>query len=298
MLKKILVTGANGFIGTALCRFLAHQRAVEVLGIGRRRVDLLNKNELRKFLGQYRPDCIFHLAGGRSGTPSQLINDNVLTTVNLLESIQSFEGFSPRVIITGSAAEYGEVRGARRPIQENAPNHPAALYGWVKLLQTQAALHYAGLGQDIVIARLFNILGPGVGSDMVPGKLACDILDLEKSSRRGTLNVSRLDVVRDYLDIRDIAQALYILSAKGKAGEIYNICSQKGTTLRELLGSMIKTSSLSGTKLKENKKIKPGVMYAVGSCMKFRRMTNWKPKYDLHQSALDTLAFYRQGRKP
>jgi GDP-4-dehydro-6-deoxy-D-mannose reductase len=261
-------------------------------------VDLLNVKQLGKYLKQERPDFIFHLAGGRSGDLSQLIDDNVLTTINLLESIRSQEKYRPRVMITGSAAEYGQIIGDKKPILENAANHPVGRYGWVKLLQTQIALHYAGLGQDIVIARLFNILGPGVGEDMAPGKLAQDIAVLERSSRSGILRVSRLEAVRDFLDIRDICEALYALSLKGKAGEIYNVCSQKGVTLRGLLDGMIAASRLPGVKVKENKKIDPGVMYAVGSSLKLRRTTGWQARYDFTQSISDTLEFYRQRQGP
>lgn len=304
--KRILVTGAGGSIGTALCRFLAQKRGITVLGIGRRmpsaavpnyyRVDLLNKNELKIFLKKERPHLIFHLAGGRSGGPSRLFRDNVSTTVNLLETIRSLEGYRPRVVVTGSAAEYGEARH-RRPILEKAPHHPAALYGWAKLLQTQMALHYAGLGQDVVIARLFNIVGPGIPVDAAVGKFAQDIIALEKSLRSGILGVSNLDGVRDFLDIRDVCRALYVLSSKGKPGEIYNICSQKGKVMRGLLAGMIAASKQPGIKVKENKKAKPGVIYAVGSNVKLRRATGWRPEYCLSQSILDTLAFYRQRHR-
>ncbi len=306
MSKKFLVTGARGFIGTALCRLLAQKRGIMALGIDRQkaskvaanyhRVDLLNKSDLKIFLKEERPDLIFHLAGGRSGGPTQLFRGNVSTTINLLETIRSLKEYHPRVVIAGSAAEYGET-GYRRPILEKTSNHPTGLYGRVKLLQTQAALHYAGLGQNVIIARLFNILGPGIPEDMAAGKFAQDIAALEKSSRLGELHVSNLEGLRDFLDIRDICGALYVLSSKGKPGEIYNICSGKGMGMRELLADMIAASKLSGIKVKENKKAKPGVIYAVGSNVKLRRTTGWRPKYNLSQSILDTLAFYRQRHR-
>ncbi len=307
MSKKILVTGAGGFIGTALVPCLAQKRGVTVLGLGRRstpsgnlhyhQVDLLNKKQLKIFLKQERPDFIFHLAGGRSGEISQLFSNNISTTVNLFEAIRQLGRYHPRVVIAGSAAEYGQVTGLRRPIPENTPAHPLSLYGWIKFLQTQTGLYYAGLGEDVVIARLFNILGAGIPEDMAAGKFARDITALEKSSRSSILNVSNLDGVRDFLDVRDICEALVLLCSKGKKGEIYNICSQKGIVMRELLAAMIAASKRTGIKVKENKKSKSGVIYAVGSNMKLKRITGWQAQYSLSQSIQDTLAFYRQRHR-
>lgn len=301
--KKILVTGAGGFIGTALVHSLAQKRGVTVLGVGRRskpskvlhyqQLDLLNKEELKALLKKERPDLIFHLAGGRSGGVSQLINDNISTTINVFEAIRQIVHYHPRVMITGSAAEYGQVSGLRRPILENVPAHPAGLYGWVKFLQIQTGLYYAGLGADVIIARLFNILGPGIKEDMAAGKFAREIVRLERSSRSKVLSTSNLEGVRDFLDIRDICEALALLSLKGKKGEVYNICSGKGIVMRDFLNAMIVPSKRTGIKIRENKKSKPGVIYAVGSNVKLRRITGWKAKYNLAQSIQDTLAYYR-----
>jgi len=303
MNKKFLVTGASGFIGKPLVSCLSQMPGVTVLGVGRsskpsghlryQRVDLSDPGKLKAILKKERPDCIFHLAGGRSGEILQMVNDNVSTTVNVFEAIRSLKDYHPRVVITGSAAEYGKITGRKRPVHENAPTHPAGLYGWVKLLQTRTALHYAGLGEDVVIARLFNILGPGIQEDMAAGQFVKELLHLEKSSRPKFLNVSNLEGMRDFLDIRDICEALVILSLKGKKGEIYNICSQKGVIMREFLNMMITASGQRGIKVKENRKNKPGVIYAVGSSAKLRQITGWKAKYSLSQSILDTLAFYR-----
>ena len=129
---------------------------------------------------------------------------------------------------------------------------------------------------------------------MAAGKFAQELVSLEKSSRSKVLNVSNLSGLRDFLDIRDICEALILLSLKGKKGEVYNICSQEGIIMRGLLSAMIVASGQEGTKVEENKKNKPGVIYAVGSNVKLRKITGWKPKYNLSQSIHDTLAYYRQ----
>ena len=302
--KKILVTGAGGFIGTALVSFLAQKQGITVLGIGRRskapsgdlqyyQIDLSNKKQLEKFLGQQKPDLIYHLAGGRAGEASELFNDNVTTTINLFEAIRVLKNYHPRVIVTGSAAECGDVH-VHRPILEDCLSHPAGLYGWVKLLQTQVGLYYASLGEDIIIALTFQYPGSaGIRPDMAAGRFAHELVRLEKSTSKA-LKVLNLGGVRDFLDIRDICTALIALSAKGKKDEMYNICSQRGIIMREFLKAMIKVSSKKGIKVKENKKNKPGVIYAVGSNLKLRKITGWKPKYTLSQSIRDTLSFYRQ----
>jgi nucleoside-diphosphate-sugar epimerase len=305
MSKDVLVTGGGGFIGTSLMRSLGSRPNLSVSGIdsspsskslteGCVQIDLLDQHLLRKFLVDRLPQVIFHLAGGRADNIINMVTANILTSAHLFEVIRSISNYHPRVIVIGSAAEYGESPRKNRPILESTPAHPQLLYGWVKLLETRTAIHYAGLGLDIVVARLFNIYGPDIPQSMAAGKFAREITELEKQPSPKPLSVGNLSGVRDFMDIRDICDALNLLSIKGQRGQIYNICSQKGVLMRDLLGQMISISLNPSIIFREDKKSNPGVLYSVGSCAKFNGVSGWRPAYDLHQSIRDTLEYCRQ----
>ena len=228
MLKRILVTGASGFIGGAFCSYLRSLKGVFFQGIGRKKpkqafcknyfqLDLLDKNRLRKFLTRNKPSLIFHLAGSCQGDPKTMFNANIVTTINLFESIRSISRYQPRIIVIGSAAEYGNRPRPFRPISEQSLISPLDINGLSQALEIQRALLYAQLGEDVVIARFFNIMGPGTPDHLAAGRFARQIIDSEYQPNPKVFTVGNLSGVRDFLDIRDICEALYILSLKGKS---------------------------------------------------------------------------------
>lgn len=299
MNDTILITGASGFIGQALKRSLSSEKKTRVIGISRSgrgclRVDLLDTPSLKRLLLRDRPSVIFHLAGGRAGALSEMIGSNVLTTTNLLETVLSIADYHPRVIVAGSAAEYGDAFGAR-PLSERAKPHPVAPYGQAKLMQTHAALDFCRRGADVVVARIFNIIGSGTPEHLAAGKFARDIVAREKKSAT-PIKTADLSGVRDFLDVRDICRALVVLASKGKSGEIYHVSSGQGIVMRDLLKQMIKLSNNPSITFIEDKAIKPGVTYAVGSSAKLRKL-GWRPKCDLRQSLREALKSYRKNRR-
>lgn len=296
----VLVTGAGGFIGAHLCRHLKGIENLSVTGLSRspgrgyHRLDILDRTALKRFLSHRRPQVIFHLAGGRDGGPMGIINDNLSTTVSLFETIHCMKDYHPRVVVLSSAAEYGAAAGPWRPISEKSAANPINLYGRIKALQTQAALEYARWGEDVVIARLFNITGPGVPDTISVGYFARSIVALErKQGAQLSFKVGHLGGIRDFLDIGDICEALYRLSIKGKKGEIYNICSQKKVIMRDLLRQMIALSRNPRIKFSEDRLAGCGPLYSVGACAKFTRLTGWRPRTGLDQSLINTLESYR-----
>jgi nucleoside-diphosphate-sugar epimerase len=297
-----MVTGAGGFIGSAFCQYLATHTKTYVFGVGRSKlkasypyiqIDLRDLKKIKELLARRRPDVIVHLAGGRADEPLKMQEDNLLTSEHLFKAVMAIKDYSPRIVMVGSAAEYGEVL-SRRPINEDANVQPVSLYGWIKLLQTQTALFHAREGQDVVIARLFNIIGPGVPGQMAAGNFAKMIVANEDKGRQ-TFKVGHLGALRDFLDIRDVCEAIYFLMRKGKSGEVYNVCSGQGVTIKDLFSKMISASRNPSLRFQEDKKSNPGILYSVGSTKKLVRATKWKPKYGLAQSIEDMLGYARRS---
>ena len=304
MTKNVLITGASGFVGGALLNHLQTKKGYRLTGVdirvppGRRpsafyQLDLLDTKALTDFLRQRRPQVIFHLAGGRSSDLQKMFLTNVQTTKNIFESMGRLKDYHPRVLVVGSAAEYGN-RLKRNLIKENDSQLCEDSYGLTKLTQIRIALFHARLGEDVVVARLFNILGPGIPPTMVGGRFAKEIVKLEQDPNRDDFTVRNLQAVRDFLDIRDIASALRLLAGKGRSGEIYNVCSQKAVPVKKLLSWMLAMSHRKKIKYQEDASNASGVLFSVGSNKKFIQATGWQPKYDLRKSIRDTLEFYRQ----
>lgn len=302
MKKKILITGVSGFIGSALAAHLYSCKRSCVLGVDRigskrglsafSRLDLLDEGEVIAFLKRNRPQVIFHLAGGRMIDPQVMFAANVRTTQVLLGAVLSIRGYHPRIVVMGSAAEYG-MCSAKGKITEKIEGKVNGAYGLCKNLQTKTALYFASLGVNVMVGRLFNILGPGLPAATAGGAFARDIIAFERDLQAMDLNVGNLKAVRDFLDIRDICSALCSLAEKGHSGEIYNICSGKGVTIKELLQTMLQSSYRKKIVVREDHRQSPGVLSAVGSCAKLMKEIGWRPRYTLKQSISDTLVYYR-----
>ncbi len=302
MRRKILITGVSGCIGQAMAAHLSSCTKDRVLGADMKlpaastceffAMDLLDQAAVTAFLRHQRPQWIFHLAGGRLADPQVMFRANVVTTQVLLGAILMIKGYRPRVVSVGTAAEYGECSG-RGLITEKTSGDVKGFYGVCKSLQTRTALYFASLGVDVVVARLFNMLGPGVTPVTAGGKYAREIVRVERHISESEALVGHLRAVRDFLDIRDICAALCALAGRGAPGEVYNVCSQRGVTMRYVVAQMLRASVKGGITAREDLRQDPGVPFAVGSCAKLKKATGWRPRYSLRDSAADTLAWYR-----
>lgn len=250
---RVLVTGASGFVGRAVVAELA-ARGMEVLVLSRARsvvaaeAQRLISNpgdaaEVRDVLHSTQPDIVLHLAGiSTAPSYSELYEANVVFAANLMDAALAMSR-KPRVLLAGSAAEYGPVSVELQPVREDVVCRPNTAYGVSKLAQTSHAFVAASRGLPVVVARLFNPIGPGMPKSLALGSFANQIARMD--ARGGVLATGNIDVIRDFMDIRVAARLLVGLSlASDVSGEVVNICTGSGTRLLDLTQRLIAVSGV------------------------------------------------------
>ncbi len=306
---RCLVVGAGGFIGGHLTEWLQQQRC-EVWALTHRpspmldrlngtveiRVgDVLDEAGMVELIREGQPEAVFHLAAQSFPTvswtaPAETFRINVLGTLNVLEAVRR-AGVRPVIVSCGSSAEYGpNPEGA--PIAETHPTIPTSPYGISKLAQDHLARLYAQTYElPVIRARPFFLIGPRKTGD-VCSDFAQRLIALERSGGRD-FPVGNLEAVRDFLDIRDGACALWTLAQRGRPGEVYNICSGKGVAIRQMLGLM-----KSRLRVSINERLDPGRLrpaddpVRIGDPHKLMAL-GWVPQYTLEQTIEELLSYWR-----
>ena len=246
--RSVLVTGHGGFSGRHCIEFLAGlspRPRIVGLGRGADRTGLVDteyvgaiadRDLLVRALRDAQPDVVIHLAGALPPAPApELWADNVGGAFHLLDALRLCCG-AVRVLVVGSAAEYGPT--GRQAISERHLAQPVSEYGRSKLAQTLLCRSLAAeRGLRVVVARAFNLFGPGMAANTVVGA-ACS--QLAGGTPPDALRLGRLDSFRDFLDIRDAVALYWQLALRGEPGAIYNVCSgrarQVGDVIDILLG--------------------------------------------------------------
>jgi GDP-4-dehydro-6-deoxy-D-mannose reductase len=304
-MKRILITGVNGFIGNSLKDVIErHFNRYEVFGIDASlrksseryfKGDIKDRFFLKTVIKRIRPHYIFHLAGGSVKTEDfpRLVSENVLTTYLLLELLLNVRNFKTRIIIPGSAAEYGQILQKDMPVKEKHALRPVNFYGLSKMYQTLLALSYCKKGLDIIIARIFNIVGWATPSNLSIGRFAYQIALIEKGRKKVTIETKDLNSRRDFVDIQDTCSALMAIAEKGKTGNIYNVCTGRSYKIKYLLDYLLKLSNIGDVKVKTLNSRDLEINSIRGSNKKIARDTDWRPKVNISESLKDTLAYYR-----
>jgi GDP-4-dehydro-6-deoxy-D-mannose reductase len=243
----VLVTGGSGFIGGNLSRRLvAHSdtvwslcRDVRTTNAGRVIAgDILEPASVRRALETSGATTLYHLAGGRADQQDAVRRLNYDGTLNVLRAARDTT-WPLRVVVVGSAAEYGAVDAAQQPIREDTPCVPVTTYGEAKLAATQATVQAVReWGLDAVVVRLFNVIGAGVREGQLVGDLIARLRRLGQE-RPAVLATGPLHTSRDFLAVTDVVDGLLMAAARGRAGEIYNVCSGVATPIRSLVERLI-----------------------------------------------------------
>jgi GDP-4-dehydro-6-deoxy-D-mannose reductase len=202
-------------------------------------------------------------------------------TTAVLSAVERFAS-SARVVVTGTAAEYGAVPSAAMPISETQPCHPESAYGQSKYRATLVALETAArTGMFITVARPFNIIGPG----MPPGLLVSDIVARLRQlgdQRPAVLHTGRLDTARDFLAAGDVAAAFQCIAASGRSGEVYNVCSGVATPVADIVRTLVDASGGVVSVLEDVPLRRPtDVLVVYGNPAKLYHETGFAPRTTL-----------------
>ena len=176
--------------------------------------DLNDPAAVGRAIAATAPEVVFHLAGRTPpATAEEYYRGNTLATVHLLDALRGL-GRAVRVVLAGSAAELGPLAAEDLPVAEDYRCRPADSYGLSKLLATAAGLA-ARPPLEVITARIFNPIGPGLPRSQAFGRFAALLAEPGPGPIR--LTVGDLDACRDFIDVRDVARALLCPGARGRA---------------------------------------------------------------------------------
>jgi nucleoside-diphosphate-sugar epimerase len=232
---RVLVTGATGLLGRALVPAL-QRGGHDVVTTGRSwqetgqhiPADLTDRGHVRRLLRQARPRVVLHLAGGPAGDAMAMVRNNVHATSTLLDEMRALDQHVDRLVVAGSAAEYGAGDGA--PVGEDAPVAPVTPYGRAKAAQYHVSqLLGDHVARHTVHVRPFNIVSPNLPTSSSLGNLRRQLLPLVGRGPRRVV-CGRLDIERDFVAISTVVDAFDALVDLPDPPAVLNVCS--GVSLR------------------------------------------------------------------
>lgn len=254
----ILVTGATGGVGRLLIDRLKIHKKETVISIGRSdkthknyiRCDIREAEVFRNTIVSIKPRILYHLAASFTDCYNTDYSINVSSTQQILETLRIHK-MKTRLVLIGSAAEYGFVSSDDNPVRETHPLCPISIYGLTKAFQTQYALYHTHrFGSDVVIARLFNLFAPGLSERLFIGHLEKQIQSyLRKEITK--IEVGNLNSYRDYVEANEAIYQLMTIAEKGCTGEVYHIASGKPRLMRDILKRFLEEFNLDFSVIKE-----------------------------------------------
>jgi GDP-4-dehydro-6-deoxy-D-mannose reductase len=299
-----MVTGASGFVGRYLVDALRRQ-GDEVLACGGPHddrgdffpIDLADADSLRAALEAARPSVIFHLAAQAFvpeslRSPIETFEINALGSARLAEAVRAYDADpSPRIVFAGSAEVYGIRDPSEYPLHERLDLRPANPYGASKAAAEAFLLSGArSFGLDVVVARGFNHIGPKQSERFVVASFATQLARIAGGGEP-QMYVGSLSSARDFLDVRDVVEAYLTLARRGEGAQIYNVCSGRAVTIRDVLRELISIARVAVEVREDPQRMRATeIPLSVGNPEKLRKLTGWQPKIPLERSLRDLYA--------
>lgn len=312
MIKTAIVTGAEGFIGSHMVKYLQRLgwKVVGTYGsegsapfsklpnLRFEQCDLRNGQRVTQILALYQPTHIFHLGAQSLPTvswadPVKTFESNIMGSLYLFEAVRHMR--RPPVIVSAcSSAEYGNVPASAIPVKEEQPLKPLHPYGISKVcLDLLAREYFLDYKIPAINIRLFNTTGPGKTSD-APSDFVRQLVLIKKRLQAPVIEVGNLKPRRAFLDVQDTVRGFYLAAMKGKRGEAYNLCASRTHHIHEVLHTAIRLSGVKAEIRPVSRLMRPSDEKIIfGSTQKFRKDTGWKALNSIEQTLQSMLEYWQ-----
>jgi dTDP-glucose 4,6-dehydratase len=312
--KKVLVTGADGFIGSHLTELLV-EKGYEVKAFSYYNsfnswgwLDTIDKNKLKEidvFTGDIRDpngvresmkgiDEVFHLAALIAipfsyHSPDSYVDTNIKGTLNVLQAARDLE--TSRIIVTSTSEVYGTAQYV--PIDEKHPYQGQSPYSATKIgADRLAESFYRSFNMPISIVRPFNTYGPRQSARAVIPTIITQLLAGEEKIKLGALSPTR-----DFNYVKDTANGFIEIAKSDKTiGEEINIATQKEISIGELAEELIKQINPNAKIICDEERIRPDkseVNRLLGSNKKIKELTAWEQKYSFEEGIKETIEWFK-----
>ena len=297
-MKRVLVTGAAGFVGTHMLDALrtvgaemfalstdAPETPVAVGDVTWLYGDLRDERYVAGVVDAVRPDTVIHLAAishvpTATADPAMAWDVNVTATARLLHELgRARDGgtIDPTVLIVGSAEQYGRHETHEFPLVENAVQAPRTVYAATKAAQEMLALQcWRATGLKVVVARSFNHSGRGQPTRFLLPALVQRAVELRGAEPGTSMPVGNRAPIRDFLHVRDVVAAYISLCQRGAPGEAYNVASGTGWSVQQILDRVLARAGVQATPVEDPSLVRPvDVPVLIGDSQKLQRATGW-----------------------
>ena len=304
-MKRLLVTGQQGLVGTTLSRMVGVERRVAGWSV----IDLPHNVDLRDaaatsaMVGSAAPDAVLHLAAqsfvpDAVRDPAATLENNLFGTLNVLQALKKC-AFRGRMIYVGTGDVYGVVPEDALPVAETRLPAPRNPYSVSKLAAEALCYQWTATeGMDIVLARPFNHIGWGQSDRFVLSNFARQIVEIRQGRRGPAVAVGDIDVTRDFTDVRDVVHAYFALFASGASGEVYNVCSGRDRSIRSLLDRLAELAGVAITIEQDRARLRRAEQRRVcGDPAKITRTTGWVANTPLDDSLAAMLRYWESGKE-
>lgn len=308
-MKKVLITGVNGFVGQHLLSVLKDYSVIGLthggeLSNSQNQVfhsgNILDNNFLEDIIARYEPEYIVHLAAiapTNYKDAEQVFKINLLGTNNLYQAVINLKSkiLNPKILYISSAEVYGKTNNPEN-ITEDSLLNPLNYYGSSKVAADRLTFQVSvSHGLNTVIVRPFNHAGPGQGLGFFVPDMCSQISEIKKGTKPPVISVGNLESTRDISDVRDVVNGYKLLMENDTTpGDIFNICSGKGITMQELLNKLIAHAGKEIEIQSDPEKMRPSDNpISVGNHDKITNQFNWNPTHNLDQTLEDTLQYWR-----